>query len=81
MGNHGAGARSMTQPFVGEQTGPTVPHLPPVLVEHADRLLLGTGLDCAAALLIASGQVDPPPELSGLANVLRAGWQGAEDPA
>jgi hypothetical protein len=54
--------------------------LPSALVDYADRLLLGTGLDIAAALLIASGKMDPPAGLAGLANALRAGWT-AEDPA
>ena len=54
--------------------------LPAALADYADRLLLGTGLDAADAVLIASGQLHPPAELSGLANALRAGWF-AEDPA
>ena len=53
--------------------------LPAPLADYADRLLLGTGLDAADAVLIASGQLDPPAELSGLANALQAGWM-AEDP-
>ena len=54
--------------------------LPAALADYADRLLLGTGLDAAQAVLIASGKLAPPAELSGLANALRAGWI-AEDPA
>jgi len=53
--------------------------LPAPLADYADRLLLGTGLDAADAVLIASGRLDPPAELSGLANALQAGWM-AEDP-
>jgi hypothetical protein len=54
--------------------------LPAALADYADRLLLGTGLDAADAVLIASGQLDLPAELRGLANALQAGWL-AEDPA
>ena len=43
-------------------------------------MLLGTGLDGAAAVLIASGQLEPPAELCGLANALQAGWLAEEDP-
>ena len=50
------------------------------LADYADRLLLGTGLDAADAVLIASGQLVPPPELRALGSVLEAGWL-AEDPA
>jgi len=51
------------------------PTLPPALADYADRLLLGTGLDALDALRIASGQLEPPTELSSLARALRAGWQ------
>jgi hypothetical protein len=51
-----------------------------LLADYADRLLLGTELDAAAAVLIASGQLVPPDELRGLGSALRAGWL-AEDPA
>ena len=54
--------------------------LPAALADYADRLLLGTGLEAAHAVLIASGRLDLPAELSGLANALQAGWF-AEDPA
>jgi hypothetical protein len=54
--------------------------VPTPLAEYADRLLLGTGLDATQALLIASGQVDPPAELRDLAGALQAGWS-AEDQA
>ena len=50
------------------------------LADYADRLLLGTGLDAAEAVLIASGQLVPPPELRALGSALQAGWL-AEDPA
>jgi len=50
------------------------------LAEYTDRLLLGTGLDAADAVLIASGQLVPPPELCVLGSALQAGWL-AEDPA
>ena len=58
----------------------TVVELSAALADYADRLLLGTNLDAAHAVLIASGRLDLPAELSGLANALRAGWF-AEDPA
>jgi hypothetical protein len=52
---------------------------PRALAEYADRLLLGTGLDATAALLIASGQLDPRPDLNTLADAVRAGWNMTED--
>ena len=58
----------------------TVVELPAALADYADRLLLGTGLEAADAVLIASGHLDPPAELSRLANALQAGWL-AEEPA
>ena len=58
-----------------EAPGPQAPTLPPALADYADRLLLGTGLDAFDALRIASGQLELPTELSGLARALRAGWQ------
>jgi hypothetical protein len=51
------------------------------LAEYAERLLLSTGLHAEDALLIASGALQPPPELEGLARALRAGWQLVEGPA
>ena len=51
-----------------------------VCADYADRLLLGTGLEAAHAVLIAGKQLDLPAELSGLAHALQAGWL-AEDPA
>jgi len=48
------------------------------LAEYADRLLLSTGLHVEDALLIASGQLDPPPELELLARALRTGWDMAD---
>jgi hypothetical protein len=62
----------MTQPSTADFV------LAPPLADYADRLLLGTGLDATEALLIASGQVDPPAELRHLAGPLQAGWS-AED--
>ena len=44
------------------------------LAEYADRLLLSTGLHVEEAQLIATGQLDPPPELEPLARALRTGW-------
>jgi hypothetical protein len=58
-----------------EARAPQAPTLPPALADYADRLLLGTGLDAFDALRIASGEFEPPTELSGLARALRAGWQ------
>jgi len=45
------------------------------LAEYADRLLLSTGLHVEEALLIASGQLDLPPELEPIARALRTGWE------
>jgi hypothetical protein len=53
--------------------------LPAPLADYADRLLLGTDLEAADAVLIASGQLVPPPELRVLGSALQAGWL-AEDP-
>jgi hypothetical protein len=44
----------------------TRPDLPAALVDYADRLLLGTGLQAGEALLIAGGELDPPTQLRGL---------------
>lgn len=54
--------------------------LPAPLADYADRLLLGAGMNAADALQMASGLLDPPAELRGLANALQAGWL-TEDPA
>jgi hypothetical protein len=53
------------------------------LVEHAERLLLGTGLDVEQALLIARGDREAPPEPSSLGEALQAGWKlsAGRDPA
>jgi hypothetical protein len=56
----------------------TPPELPAPLLDYADRLLLGTGLDAAEALLIASGELDAPAQLSSLAHALRSGWELTE---
>jgi hypothetical protein len=56
------------------------PELPAALVEYADRLLLSTDLHAEDALLIASGALEPPPELEGLANALAAGWHLSDQP-
>ena len=54
--------------------------LPRALTEYAEQLLLGTGLEVTDALLLASGEVDAPPELRAVAEALRAGWSLAEGP-
>jgi uncharacterized protein YbjT (DUF2867 family) len=59
----------------------TAAELPAALADYADRLLLGTGLDAADAVLIASGRLDLSAELGALANALQAGWLAGEDPA
>ena len=64
-----------------EPSDRTDTQLPTALAAYADRLLLGTGLDASGALRIASSQLEPPPELQGLAIALRAGWEAAADPA
>ena len=56
----------------------TPPELPAALVDYAARLLLGTGVQVAEALLIASGRLDPPTQLGGLAHALRSGWELTE---
>ncbi len=52
--------------------------MPSSLAEYADRLLLSTGLHVEDALLIASGQLNPPLELEPLARALRTGWDTAD---
>lgn len=54
--------------------------LPRALAEYTEQLLLGTGLEVSDALLLASGEVDAPPELRGVADALRAGWSLTEGP-
>jgi hypothetical protein len=49
------------------------------LVEYAERLLQSTGLSAHDALLIASGQMDPPEGIESLGRALRAGWQADRD--
>ena len=71
----------MTDALSTEPADQAVAGLSPALMEYAERLLLGTGLDVADALRIASGQLDPPAALRGLASALRAGWQASDDPS
>ena len=68
----------MTEP--SKLDGQPVPTstVPASLAEYADRLLLSTGLHVEDALLIARGEVDPPPELEPLARALRTGWDTAD---
>jgi hypothetical protein len=61
-------------------TGADSEHLPRALVEHAERLLLGTGLDVEQALQIARGDVEAPPDLAALGEALRAGWNLSAGP-
>jgi hypothetical protein len=56
----------------------TEAEVPATLAEYVDRLLLGTSLGAADAVLIASGRREHSPELRGCADALRAGWT-AED--
>jgi hypothetical protein len=49
-------------------------------MEHAERLLIGTGLDVEQALLIAQGKMDAPSDLAPLGDALRAGWDLAAGP-
>ena len=71
----------MTRPLDRDASRPLDAELPAPLADYAHRLLLGTGLDSADAVLIASGQIEPAADLCGLANALRAGWLAEEDPA
>ena len=72
----------MVSPAPGDASGRTDDRaqydLPRALVEYADHLLLGTGLDAPLALQIASGRRDAPDDLVSLAAALRAGWQHSE---
>jgi hypothetical protein len=69
----------MTPSPVRAAPQPSLAEVPAPLTDYADRLLLSTGLHTEDALLIASGRLDPPPELGALARALRAGWDLAED--
>ena len=69
MGAHGGGAGRVTRAPSSDCTVLAAP-----LSEYADRMLLSTGLTADDALRIASGELDPPEELGGLALALRAGW-------
>ena len=80
LGNDRTGSRGMTGSPNQNTSKHTGVELSAALADYADRLLLGTGLDAADAVLIASRHLDPPAELRGLANALQAGWL-AEDPA
>jgi hypothetical protein len=65
-----------TDPSIARPTGS---ELPAALADYADRLLLGTGLDAADAVLTASGHLHAPAELLQLANALQAGWNVEDD--
>jgi hypothetical protein len=52
--------------------------LPSALEQYADRLLAGTGLSAAEALLIARGERQVPEVLGELARAIRAGWGASE---
>ena len=63
--------------MLGAQSG-SISKVPASLAEYADRLLLSTGLHVEEALLIASGELEAPPELEPLARALRTGWDRAD---
>lgn len=71
----------MTAPAEPRPPGRTEVQLSPALVEYADRLLLGTGLEVADALRIATRHLDPPAGLRTLSSALCAGWDSSEGPA
>lgn len=64
----------MTEPSKLDEGPVPISTVPASLAEYADRLLLSTGLHVEDALLIASGQLDPRPELEPLVRALRTGW-------
>ena len=68
----------MTEPRKLDEQPVPISTVPASLAEYADRLLLSTGLRVEAALLIASGELDPPPGLEPLARALRTGWDTAD---
>jgi hypothetical protein len=55
--------------------------MPRALAEYAEQLLIGTGLGVADALRVARGEAEVTPELSGLAEALRAGWSAGQKDA
>ncbi len=68
----------MTERFKLDKQPVPILTVPKSLAEYADRLLLSTGLHLEEALLIASGQLDCPPELEPVARALRTGWDTAD---
>jgi len=68
----------MTEPSKLDEGPVPISTVPASLAEYADRLLLSTGLHVEDALLIARGQLHPPPELEPLARALRTGWNTAD---
>lgn len=55
--------------------------LPVPLAEYAEHLLIGTALDAASALEIASGEREVPAELARVQQALRAGWRVEDEVA
>jgi hypothetical protein len=70
----------MTEPSKLDEGPVPISTVPASLAEYADRLLLSTGLHVEEVELIASGRLDPPPELEPLARALRTGWDTADCP-
>jgi hypothetical protein len=75
LGNRGGRPRRMTGPTETDRQPAPNSEVSASLAEYADRLLLSTGLHVEDALLIANGQLEPPPELEPLARALRTGWE------
>jgi hypothetical protein len=75
LGHHRGHSDAVTELNSGVDKQPA---LPASLAEYADRLLLSTGLQVEEAMLIACGQLEPPPELEGLSRALRTGWSAAD---
>jgi len=68
----------MTEPSRLDKQPPPIAAVSAPLAEYADRLLLSTGLHVEEALLMATGRLDPPPELEALARALRSGWDSTD---
>ena len=64
----------MTEPSNLDEQPVPMATMPALLAEYADRLLLSTGLHADEAMLVASGQLEVPPDLDPIARALRAGW-------
>ncbi len=60
---------------------PNVASPDPTLREHAARLLIGTGLDLAAAFAVAAGHSPNPAAPTAVVAAIRDGWSSPDPEA